>query len=148
MKATKIAEYIANNVPTFRDVEIIGPGVAYHYSRHADEIIAHGFLGAALSPNLDCTQTAVENLKATEKPGVVFGYESLEETAEEGDCCRITFPWCNPKVFQINFAAAVKAIHVQESFLEAPPTILISTEEIESFECLGLCSDLWDESAF
>lgn len=148
MKATKIAEYIAKNIPTFRDVEIIGPGVAYHYSRHADEINAHGFLGAALSPNLDFTQSAVENQKATEKPGVVFCYESLEETAEEGDCCKYVFLGCNPKVFKINFTAGVRAIHVQESFLEAPPTILISTEEIESFECFGLCSELWDESAF
>jgi hypothetical protein len=57
---------------------------------HADDVIANGFFGAELSPNFDCTQSTDENRKATHRPGVVFCYESHEETAEEGDCARYT----------------------------------------------------------
>jgi hypothetical protein len=34
MKAIDIAKYIDKNVGTFLDIEIVGPGIAYHYSRH------------------------------------------------------------------------------------------------------------------
>ncbi|MEC4749884.1 hypothetical protein [Methylomicrobium sp. Wu6] len=148
MIATDIAKYIQENVSTFQDIEILGPGVAYHYSRHSEGILANGFLGAPLTLDLDCTQSPVENHKATHNPGVVFCYESLEETAEEGDCAKYLFNECEPKIFRINFTAAVRAVHVQEALLESPPTIMISTTEIESFECLGPCSDFWDEEGF
>lgn len=148
MIATDIAKYIHENVPTFQNIEILGQGVAYHYSRHPGDIIANGFLGAPLTRDLDRTQNPNENHKASHKPGVVFGYESLDEAAEEGDCAKYLFHGCEPKIFRINFTAAVRAVHIQETLLEAPPTIMISTTEIESFECLGPCSDFWDESDF
>jgi hypothetical protein len=34
MKAIDIAKYIDKNVGTFLDIEIVGPGIAYHYCRH------------------------------------------------------------------------------------------------------------------
>lgn len=148
MTANDIADYVRAHISTFQGVRHLGEGVAYHYTIRSDEILRFGrFLGAPLSQDLDCTQNPDQANTTTADPGVVFAYESLTEAAEEGDCLIYPYPGSEPKVFKIVYRRAVEATHIQEAELGTPPTILISSMDIVSFECLGPCSELYDDGA-
>ena len=142
-----LAIYLRQYVPTFQGIELVGPGRAYHYTVHADKITQRGmFLGAALSTELDHTQSMTEPNIAACDPGVVFAYEALAEAAEEGDNAGILYSGTVPEVFELCYSAGVRATHIQELQLDAPPTILISSSEITSFKRLGKCRDHYDEN--
>ena len=133
MTAQDIAAYIRSYVPNFVDVEILSSGTAYHYTTHADQINADGrFLGAPLTPDLDRTQNNPRSPQATNDPGVVFAYENINDAVDEG---------FNQMIVEISYSAAVRATHEQEAALDydagAPPTILISSNEIVSFRIVG-----------
>jgi hypothetical protein len=146
MDASKIASHLIRDVPTFRDVQVIGPGIAYHYTVHADAIEKSGrFLGAPLDATLDQTQNPNAPNIATAEPGVVFAYEVLAEAAEEGDSAGWLYGR-EAEVFEVHYSAAVRAVHSQEADgTEAPPTILISSAQIQRFTRLGLCSQHFRE---
>ena len=56
MTPQEVLEYIIENVPVFEEAEIIGEGVAFHYTSHADKIEdAQGFLGVGLGPEIERT---------------------------------------------------------------------------------------------
>lgn len=149
MNANSIAQYLSTYVPTFQGIEVLGPGVAYHYTINAKAIETDGkFLGAPLNPNLDQTQNPNQPNIATSNPGVVFAYEELEVAAEEGDCTRLIYSGVEPEIFEVHYAAAVRAAHVQEALLDAPPTILISSAEIIFFKRLGACAEHYDEDTY
>lgn len=145
MDANTIASYLKQAVPTFEGVEVAGPGVAYHYTVHADAIESLGrFLGAPLTPDLDRTQNTTAPNVARSDPGVVFAYDDLSEAAEEGDAARYVYGR-EAEVVEIHYSGAVRATHVQEASLGAPPTLLISTAEIIRFKRLGRCAALFEE---
>lgn len=149
MNATLIATYLKQYVPIFQDIELLGLGLAYHYTVHADAIEQCGkFLGAPLTTTLDQTQNPIEPNIAVCDPGVVFAYEDLEEAAEEGDCAAMAYLGAQPEIFEVQYSTAVRATHVQEARLGASPTVLISSAEIISFKRLGSCADHYDEGAF
>jgi hypothetical protein len=145
--AEEIATYIRSQVPTFEVIRILKGGVAYHYTTRADEIHSAGrFLGAQLSPDLDCTQNPNQPNRASADPGVVFAYASLQEAAEEGDSALFLYPGRTAHVFRLSYSCAVEARHLQEAELDAPPTLLIPNTFITKFECLGICAELWDQN--
>lgn len=127
MTADEVRQYIEEHVPNFINVKLRGPGVAYHYTPHADAIIAASrFLGAPLTVDLDRTQQEQANSPvAIHDPGVVFAYEDVEEARGEG---------AGLDVLEITYSAAVEALHEQEAWLEAPPTILIVSTDIIAFK--------------
>jgi hypothetical protein len=132
MTAHELAAHLLKNVSTFRQPRVIGPGVAYHYSPHRMLIESTGcFLGAPLDTNLDFTQSELVSAPAKHDPGVVFAYVERGDAADEGFGCEL---------FELRYRAAVLAEHIQEAALGAPETVLILTSDIESFECLGACS--------
>lgn len=145
MNAEDIAVYVKQQVPVFEDVEIVGPGIAYHYTCHADAIGASGgFFGAPLNPDLDRSQDPNETRPASSDPGVVFAYEELAEAASEGASAEHVWKGRISELFEIQFSSAVRAQHSQEKHLLAPPSLLISSREIIGFKRLGRCSELAD----
>ncbi|NQS97057.1 MAG: hypothetical protein HQ591_01240 [candidate division Zixibacteria bacterium] len=103
MNAEKLKTFIKNKIPTFDNVGVIGPGTAFHYTMHAEAILADGrFYGAPIDENLDKTQTSLVSKQAKADPGVVFAYELIEDAKEEGFGC---------KIFKIKYNKAVYAIH-------------------------------------
>jgi hypothetical protein len=129
MIAEELATFIARNVPTFRVLEVVGPGVGFHYTYYSDAIERSGrFFGAPIDEELDRTQFSLASVPAKHDPGVVFAYENFADAAEEGWGC---------EVYEIQYKKAVLASHMQEELLGAPPTLLILTSEISSFKHLG-----------
>lgn len=125
MTVEKLKDFIVSNIRTFEDVEIMGEGVAFHYTKHFDKIESLGnFLGAEIDNNLDQTQLKLTSDPATHSPGVVFAYLDEGDSREEGFGCDIV---------EVEFKGAVKATHGQEKTLGAPPTILILNTDIIRF---------------
>jgi len=148
MKSTDIERYLNESTTSFRNTKIVGPGIGYHYTVHANAIEKAGkFLGAPLSEDLDCTQDPNKPNVASSDPGVVFAYAELADAAEEGDSARFMYPGSTPELFEIKYSSAVEATHIQEAELDAPPTILISSVEITSLKRMGPCSDNYEENA-
>jgi hypothetical protein len=146
MHAEDVKEFIRREVPTFGNISILGPGMAYHYTIHAELIESSGrFLGAALTMDLDRTQDPNVPRIATSDPGVVFAYRDIAEAAEEGDAAALAYPGASPELFCIHYVAAVEATHLQEAQLGASPTLLIASIDIESFERLGACGEYWND---
>ncbi len=129
MTSQELAEFIQTAISTFTDVELLGAGKAYHYTNHAAAIVQSGrFLGAPIDAELDKTQNHLVSPPATADPGVVFAYEQFEVAKEEGFGC---------KIIEVNFSSAVRATHVQEAELDAPPAVLILNTEIASFNLMA-----------
>lgn len=149
MTTEELFDYITKEVPNFINPEIIGPGVAYHYTSHADKIIStNQFLGAPINKDLDRTQQSLQSIPATNSPGVVFAYKDFKDAKEEGFGCSI---------FKIEFISAIRAMHGQESELssstsdliksmgldinlelnEHPNTLIILNTEIEKIELIN-----------
>ncbi len=139
MTAIQLKEFIEASVPKYKEVKILGPGSAFHYSANVDAIDASAkFLGAPIDGNLDKTQLALRSSPATCDPGVVYAYLKVSDSVEEGFGCDI---------YEIRFHEAVSAIHSQEQSMAAlnpdcvsadyPATILILTSDIIDFKRLG-----------
>ncbi len=111
---------------TFIDCSLLGPGRAFHYTSHGQEIeAARRFFGAPINANLDQTQMTIPSPAATADPGVVFAYADLQSAIDEafGD-----------QVYEIEYSAAVQATHQQEAGSGgAPPTILVVNRDIRTF---------------
>jgi hypothetical protein len=143
LTAEWIASYLRKHVPTFDILRLLDTGVAYHYTTRADEILeAKKLLGAPLSIDLDNAETANGPKRASADPGVVFAYTSLQEAVEEGNAKSLVYD-LPAHIFRIQYSCAVEALHLQEDVLEPEPSILIPSNCITSFECLGTCDELW-----
>ena len=137
MDAEELEKFILNNIPTFVDIERLGPGVAYHYTDHGRSIACDGRIrGAPIDRNLDRTQVTIPSVPATEENGVVFAYADRRHAVEEGSIS------ANCEVIELRYRSAVLAAHGQEGSLGAPPTLLILTSDITDFKNIGLCREL------
>jgi len=118
MKVKELAEFIKKKVPNFQNLEIIENGVAYHYTKHWNEIKTMGrFLGAKIDEELDITQK-LPSVPAQHDPGVVFAYEDIKNAIEEGIGCEI---------IKLHYREAIKADQGQEvRWTGASATILVS----------------------
>lgn len=127
MSAEELKIFISENIPTFQNIKIIENRVAYHYTSHYDKLVNSGkFLGAPINKELDKTQLSVPSKPATSDPGVVFAYQNLYETIEEGENCDI---------IKIYFSQALQATHIQENVSsEDRDTILILNTDIKRFK--------------
>lgn len=118
--AEQLLLYVLQNIPNFIDVQLLGPGSAYHYTQFA-QMTPATILGAPVTPNLDFTQQQIPSPAATHDPGVVFGYANQQAAVDESH---------GDPVKKLDYSAAVQATHAQEAGLGAPPTILIINREI------------------
>ncbi len=135
-----LATYVTRNVPGFEQVTLLGPGCCYHYTTHWLRIEQAGkFLGAPISAVLHQTQRTSEvSPTATDPTGIVFAYEDLEKSREEGK---------GQQIIWLLYRSAVRAMHALEAKdLEARnkkafagytflirPTLLIPAREIAEF---------------
>lgn len=141
MDADFVFWYIQQHYPqTLIEPEILGPGVAYHYTPHADAIMAAGkFLGTPLVPNLNPAQTldrrpwVMPPPPAVHDPGIVFAYKRLQDAQDRGR---------GYAILRIKYTGAVEALNQkqvaalgEEPFQEQPPRILlIWNRNIEHFD--------------
>ena len=134
MNTDELLQFISTRVQNFTKPEIIHNGVAYHYTMHSNLIEASGrFLGAAITKEIDRTQDGVESIPAKEIDGLVFAYEDIEASKEEG----FIMPEDKKKnkIYEIKFRTAIRANHQQEvDFSSAPPTIIVIASEITDFK--------------
>jgi hypothetical protein len=136
VNAGHLLEYIVEHVPVFEDVQLLGEGIAYHYTPHSAEIAeSNHFFGAPVNEELDRTQTGFDSPPASSDPGVVFAYATQKPVVEEGH-------FGNCHLFKIRYGAAVRGMHSQERDMMAAlgeqhsPTLLIMTGDILGFEDL------------
>lgn len=135
MTPKDLADFITENVPVFDNIGEMEAGRAFHYTgQRAGIEQSRMFFGAEITSDLDHTQVALISPPATHDPGVVFAYEYLKDSAEEGDKCDI---------IELEYARALKATHSQEASLGAPPTLLILNRDITRFRYLGVGCDLF-----
>ena len=134
MNTVELFQFISTKVKNFTNLEIIYNGVAYHYTMHSNFIEASGrYLGVAISEEIDRTQDGVESIPAKEIDGVVFAYEELEASKEEGFLLKEDKK--KNKIYEITFRTAIRANHQQEvDFSGAPLTIIIIASEIIDFK--------------
>jgi len=135
-----LANYVRRNVPVFEQVALLGPGCGYHYTTHWLRIEEAGkFFGAPISAVLHQTQrTSEASPWAIDPAGIVFAYEDLEKSREEGR---------GQQIIWLRYHSAVRAMHALEAKdLEARnkkafagytflirPTLLIPAREIAEF---------------
>jgi hypothetical protein len=135
-----LATYIKLNVPGFDQVTLLGPGTGYHYTTHWLEIAETGkFFGAPISAGLHQTQgTPGMSPSAIDPEGIVFAYEDLEKSREEGR---------GQQIIWVRYHSGVRAMQSAEAErLEAlnkkpfsgytfliRPTLLIMARDIAEF---------------
>lgn len=144
MNISELLEYLTQKVPNFENPEILFDGECYHYTPHWHKIKEQNkFKGAKINADLDQTQTSVISNEATESEGVVFAYEDINDSREEG---------FGLDIVKIRYKTAIKALHKGEKALgnlsideakklggempenNTPLTLLILTSDISSFE--------------
>ena len=148
MTPAELSDFIRKNVPVFSVMREMEGGSAFHYtSQRAGIERTKMFLGAEVNADLDHTQVALVSPPAKHDPGVVFAYENLIDSAEEGDKCDI---------IEVEYTGALLAMHTQESALgdllavhtqesghSTPPTLLIINRDITRFRYVGIGRDLY-----
>lgn len=145
MRIIDLYTFLIKNVPNFVDPEILNrEGECYHYTAHWNKIQESKILkGAKINTDLDQTQKINYLGEATEMEGVVFAYESINDTREEG---------FGLDIIKIHYKNAIRALHKAEDELgdfsveealklgieitktETPKTLLILTSDILTFE--------------
>ncbi len=103
-----LATYIKRNVPGFEQVTLLGPGNGFHYTTHWLQIERTGrFLGAPISAGLHQTQkTSDVSPPAVDPNGIVFAYEDLAKSKEEGR---------GQQVIRLRYYSAVRAMQPAEA---------------------------------
>ncbi len=129
-----LLNYLVLNIPNFSNPKIIENGVAFHYTMHSDLILIDNQIkGVIIDANIDCTQHKLISTPATDINGVVFAYEDINDSIEEGFVLQ-SEKLIN-KIFRIEYESSIRADHVQEvAFSDAPPTIIILANKINRFE--------------
>jgi hypothetical protein len=103
-----LAAYIKRNIPGFEQVTLLGPGSGYHYTTHWLEIAKTGkFFGAPISAALHQTQkTSDPSPPAADPNGIVFAYEDLAKSKEEGR---------GQQIIRLRYYSAVWAMQAAEA---------------------------------
>ena len=142
MNISELKSFIKEHVPNLTQVEIIGPGTAYHFTMHAESIEKHGgFLGRTVDKDIDRSADNLVSKKAEDENGVVYAYLDKARTVEEG-----CFGNCD--LFKIEFSQALAAYNEQERLLdledgfEPAKIIFITAKNIASYKHLGKASDI------
>ena len=142
MNVVELINFINQKVPNLTQVELLGPGTAYHYTMHSNAIEKAGeFLGRSVDEDMDHSGEEMISKKATDKDGLVCAYLDFNRTMEEGS-------YGNCDIYKLEFTEAVAAYNEQERLLdledgfEPAKIIFIPAKNVTNFKRMGKCTEI------